>query len=111
MAEVEQQKQRAFRKVTYLGEDLDRLGEQCRGRAAEAALGARRWLQTQPWGLPTFPVARKEAGPPEKPQVVKVHLWDVTISREWWAPQGQDLQQVEIVSLARGPPAPCTHNL
>ncbi|KAK1336200.1 hypothetical protein QTO34_004004 [Cnephaeus nilssonii] len=97
MAEVEQKKQRTFRKVTYLG-----WATSPRGRAAEEPRAAsKRWPEREARSLlKRLRLAKKEAGPTEKPQVVEMHLWDVIISRELVGfHNGMAFNQVQIGGL------------
>lgn len=103
---------------TYLGEDLDRLGDQVQRQSSclspeEPSVGSKRWSEGEAHSLlKRLRKAKKEAGPTEKMQVVKVHLWDVIRSRELVGfHKGKTFNPVEILTLARGPPAPPTHNL
>lgn len=112
-AEVEQKQQRTFRKVTYLGEDLARRSDLSQGQSSG---GAQCWLRMLRGGarslLKRLRQAQK-AGPRRSPGGEGgegAPVGSDPIPGEAGLPQGQGLQQVEIVTLARGPSAPPTHN-
>nr|XP_060642942.1 small ribosomal subunit protein uS19-like [Anolis sagrei ordinatus] len=82
MAEVEQKKQRTFRKFTYQGVDLDQLLNMSYEQLMQ--LYSARWLnrglsRKQHSLLKRLRKAKKEAPPMEKPEVVKTHLRDMII--------------------------------
>lgn len=95
MAEVEQKKQRTFRKLTSRGVDRDQplhvsYEQLTQLHSARRRRRLNRGLRGQQHALlQRVRKAKKEAPPTEKPAVVKTHLRDTIILREmvgaWWA--------------------------
>ncbi|BFY98835.1 hypothetical protein BsWGS_01875 [Bradybaena similaris] len=104
---AEKKKKRTFRKFTYRGVDLDQLLDMSMDQLADL-FGARqrrrlnRGLKRRPLALmKRLRKAKKNAGPLEKPEVVKTHLRDMIIVPEMIGSivgvyNGKTFNQVEI---------------
>merc|ERR1719308_485628 len=96
---AEKKRKRTFRKFTYRGVDLDQLLDMfpCRQRRR-----LNRGLKRKPLALiKRLRKAKKEAGPLEKPEVVKTHLRDMIVVPEMIGSivgvyNGKTFNQVEI---------------
>ncbi|KAL1776444.1 40S ribosomal protein S15 [Sigmodon hispidus] len=106
MAEVEQKKQRTFRKFTYLGVDLDQLLDMSYEQLMQLYSAPQRRclnhsLRRKQHSLLKRLRKAKEAPPMEKPEVVKTHLRDMIILPEMVGSMvgiynGKTFNQVEI---------------
>ncbi|KAL0595480.1 40S ribosomal protein S15 [Plecturocebus cupreus] len=107
MAEVEQKKQRIFRKFTYRGVDLDQpldtsYEELMQLPSARLPRRLKRGLRRKRHSLlKRLRKARKQAPPMEKPEVVKTHVRDLIIPPEMVGSMagvynGKTFSQVEI---------------
>merc|ERR1711915_1164276 len=104
---AEKKKKRAFRKYTYRGVDLDQLLDMSSEQLMElfpsrARRRFSRGLKRKPMALiKRLRKAKKEAGPLEKPEVVKTHLRDMIVVPEMIGSivgvyNGKTFNQVEI---------------
>ncbi|GFQ74885.1 40S ribosomal protein S15 [Trichonephila clavata] len=100
-------KKRTFRKYTYRGVDLDQLLDMSNTQlmellSARARRNIAKGLKRKPLGLiKKLRKAKKEAGPLEKPEVVKTHLRNMIIMPEMVGSivgvyNGKSFNQVEI---------------
>merc|ERR1712243_55348 len=104
---AEKKKRRTFRKFTYRGVDLDQLLDMTMDQLADlytcrARRRLNRGLKRKPLALiKRLRKAKKEAGPLEKPEVVKTHLRDMIVVPEMIGSivgvyNGKTFNQVEI---------------
>ncbi|KAG8192207.1 hypothetical protein JTE90_009967 [Oedothorax gibbosus] len=105
--QVEIKKKRTFRKFTFRGVDLDQLLDMSNNQLMEllhcrARRKFSRGLKRKPMALiKKLRKAKKEAGPLEKPEVVKTHLRDMIVVPEMVGSivgvyNGKTFNQVEI---------------